>query len=50
MIRKGYAGLLGPKGQLQTATETVEKLCDRIASATLLEVICLLLFYYHYLI
>ncbi|CAG8460120.1 7921_t:CDS:10 [Paraglomus brasilianum] len=36
-LTRGYKGLLGEKGQPQTAEDTVIKLCDRAANSTLLE-------------
>jgi len=35
---KGYTALQGEKGQIQTGPETVDKLCDRAQSSTLIEV------------
>ncbi|KAG9304100.1 hypothetical protein G9A89_006010 [Geosiphon pyriformis] len=36
-LQRGYKGLLGEKGQPQSALETVSKLCDRANNSTLLE-------------
>ncbi|KAL1923427.1 uncharacterized protein VTP21DRAFT_8407 [Calcarisporiella thermophila] len=34
---KGYSALRGDKGQHQSASDTIDRLCDRLANATLLE-------------
>ncbi|CAG8438332.1 4785_t:CDS:10 [Ambispora gerdemannii] len=36
-LQRGYKGLLGEKGQTQSAADTVIKLCDRASNSTLLE-------------
>ncbi|CAG8512013.1 7681_t:CDS:10 [Ambispora leptoticha] len=36
-LQRGYKGLLGDKGQTQSAADTVIKLCDRVNNSTLLE-------------
>ena len=38
LFKKGYSGLLGAKGQPQSATDTVDTLVDRVLNSTLIDV------------